>query len=217
MHLLIMGPPGAGKGTQADQLVKRLKIAHISTGDMFRQAIKEGTDLGKKAKEYMDAGKLVPDAITVGIVKERLGAPDCQKGFLLDGFPRTVQQAEALDAILTELGMPLDAVFNLEVQLEKLVARLTGRRVCTKCGANYHIEYNQPKEAGKCDQCNADLYHRSDDTEATVRSRLDVYTQQTQPLIDYYQVKGLVKGINGDQPISQVLRDIGKSLGRDWA
>jgi adenylate kinase len=215
MKLLIMGPPGAGKGTQAEVLVKELKITHISTGDMFRAAIKEGTEMGKKAKEYMDAGQLVPDEVVVGMVKDRLLQPDCQSGFLLDGFPRTIAQAGALDEALKNMGILLDGVINVEVAREKLMDRLTGRRVCKGCGASYHVIFNPPAVAGKCNSCSAELYQRDDDNETTVGNRLDVYEAQTQPLIDYYKAQGILKNINGDQEISQVLKEILKSLGRE--
>ncbi|MBO8128016.1 MAG: adenylate kinase [Peptococcaceae bacterium] len=208
MNLLIMGPPGGGKGTQAEVIVKELGITHISTGDMFREAVKAGTEMGKKAKEYMDKGALVPDEVVVGMVKDRLSQPDCAKGFLLDGFPRTVAQAEALDATLKEMGIKLDAVINIAVPREKIVQRLTGRRVCRQCGATYHILYKKPQVEGKCDKCGGELYQRSDDTEATVNERLDVYEAQTQPLIEYYSKQGLIKNINGDQDISKVSEDI---------
>lgn len=208
LNLLIMGPPGAGKGTQAEMLVKELNITHISTGDMFRAAIKEGTEMGKKAKEYMDKGQLVPDEVVVGMVKDRLSQPDCKNGFLLDGFPRTVAQAEALDATLKEMGIKLDGVINIEVPREKLVARLTGRRVCKSCGSSYHVVFNPPQKEGVCDNCGGELYQRSDDNEETVSSRLDVYEKQTQPLIEYYQKRGLLININGDQEINKVLQDI---------
>lgn len=217
MRIILLGPPGAGKGTQAEVLVKKLSIPHISTGDMFRNAIKEGTELGKKAKEYMDSGQLVPDEVTVGIVQERISQNDCQGGFLLDGFPRTVAQAEALDGILAEMQTQLDAVISIEVPKEKLVARLTGRRVCRKCGATYHMEFNPPGQDGICDKCGEELYQRSDDTEETVLNRLSVYENQTAPLIEYYSQKGLLKKIDGDNPIEQVLVKIGESLGRNWA
>ncbi|NLL19263.1 MAG: adenylate kinase [Clostridia bacterium] len=217
MNLLIMGPPGAGKGTQAETLTAKLDIPHISTGDMFRKAISEGTELGKKAKEYMDAGQLVPDEVTIGIVKERLSEEDCRKGFLLDGFPRTVPQAEALEGILRELGMELDAVLNVAVPDEKLVARLTGRRICRQCGASYHVLYNAPKQEGICDACQGELYQRSDDSEETATNRLSVYHQNTAPLIDFYAKRGLLKEIDGDRPIPEVLVAIGQALGRDWA
>ncbi len=208
MKLLIMGPPGAGKGTQAEVLVKELNITHISTGDMFRAAIKEGTEMGKKAKEYMDKGALVPDEVVVGMVKDRLSKPDCASGFLLDGFPRTLEQARALDATLKEMDIKLDGVINIAVPREKLMARLTGRRVCKGCGASYHIMFNKPKVEGKCNSCGGELYQRSDDNEEAVSNRLDVYEAQTQPLIDYYTQQGLLLNINGDQEINKVLQDI---------
>lgn len=212
MKLLIMGPPGAGKGTQAEVLVKELNITHISTGDMFRAAIKEGTDMGKKAKEYMDKGALVPDEVVVGMVKDRLSKPDCADGFLLDGFPRTLDQAKSLDATLQAMDIKLDGVINIAVPRERLMARLTGRRVCRGCGASYHVLFNQPKVEGKCNSCDGELYQRSDDNEEAVGNRLDVYEAQTQPLIDYYQAQGLLLNINGDQDIKQVLEDILASL-----
>ncbi|MEW6446980.1 MAG: adenylate kinase [Bacillota bacterium] len=208
MNLLIMGPPGAGKGTQAVEVVKELKIPHISTGDMLREAVKQGTEMGKKAKEYMDKGQLVPDEVIIGVVKERIAQPDCKTGFLLDGFPRTLPQAEALDATLKDLGVKLDGVINIKVPRERIVARITGRRVCRSCGDTYHITNKPPKEAGKCDKCGGELYQRSDDTEETVNKRLDVYEAQTKPLLDYYGKQGLVLDINGDQPIDKVLQDI---------
>ncbi len=208
MKLMIMGPPGAGKGTQAERLVKDLDITHISTGDMFRAAIKEGTEMGRKAKEYMDKGQLVPDEVVVGMVKDRLSRPDCVKGFLLDGFPRTVAQADALSKTLDQMGIKLDGVINIEVPRERLMARLTGRRVCRKCGASFHVMFNPPKKEGVCDSCGGELYQRSDDNEETVSNRLDVYEAQTQPLIDYYKARGLLLNINGDQNIDLVLKDV---------
>ncbi|MFA5384257.1 MAG: adenylate kinase [Eubacteriales bacterium] len=212
MNLLIMGPPGAGKGTQAEVLVKELSITHISTGDMFRNAIKEGTEMGKKAKEYMDRGELVPDEVVVGMVKERLAMSDCAKGFLLDGFPRTLPQAEALDETLKALTILLDGVINIDVPRERLMARLTGRRICKGCGASYHVLFNPPKDEGKCNSCAGELYQRSDDNEEAVSNRLDVYESQTQPLIDYYVKVNLLKNINGDQDIKKVLDDVLASL-----
>jgi adenylate kinase len=212
VKLLIMGPPGAGKGTQAEVMVKELKISHISTGDMFRAAIKEGTEMGKKAKEYMDAGQLVPDEVVVGMVKERLTIPDCQNGFLLDGFPRTLAQADALSATLDKMAIKLDGVINIDVPRARLMARLTGRRICRSCGASFHVEFNAPKQAGVCNSCGGELYQREDDNEATVSSRLDVYEAQTQPLIAYYANKGQLINVNGDQDIKQVLQDILSSL-----
>lgn len=208
-----MGGPGAGKGTQANPLVERFHFPHISTGDMFRAAIKEGTALGLKAKSYMDAGGLVPDEVTIGIVEERLALPDCADGFLLDGFPRTLAQGSALADILERLGMKLDGVINIEVDEEVLIPRLTGRRVCRKCGSSYHMIFNPPKQEAVCGQCGGELYQRSDDTVETAKNRLNVYNSQTEPLIAFYAEKGLLKRINGDQPIDQVFQDILKVLG----
>jgi adenylate kinase len=207
-----MGPPGAGKGTQAEVLVKELNIVHISTGDMFREAIKQGTEMGKKAKEYMDKGALVPDEVVIGMVKDRLSQPDTKGGFLLDGFPRTVEQAGALDKSLYSLGIKLDGVVNIVVPLDKLMARLTGRRVCKGCGASYHVLFNPPKTEGKCNSCDGELYQRTDDNEESVGTRLKAYQDKTQPLIDYYNEKGLLIDINGDQEIKKVLDDIVKAL-----
>lgn len=212
MFILLMGPPGAGKGTQAAKLVEKFKIPHISTGDMFRAAVKEGTELGKQAKACMDAGQLVPDSITIGIVKERLAKEDCKAGFILDGFPRTTVQAEALDRTLAELAIKLDRVINITAPNSELVERMTGRRICKTCGATYHVAFNAPQKPGICDKCNGELYQRADDTEATVVNRLEVYQEQTQPLIEYYQDKGLYTEINGLQPIDKVLDDIVNSL-----
>ena len=214
MKILLMGPPGAGKGTQAEKLTELFNIPHISTGDMFRKAQKDGTELGLKAKGYMEKGQLVPDEVTIGIVRERLAEEDCKSGFLLDGFPRTVQQADALDQILTDLGTQLDAVLNIEVAKDFLVERLTGRRVCRGCGATYHVKFNAPKVEGVCDKCGGELYQRADDTIETVGDRLDVYAEQTAPLIDYYAAKGLIKNIDGSQRVEKVLADIKGSLGR---
>ena len=208
-----MGGPGAGKGTQASPLVEKFHFPHISTGDMFRAAIKNGTELGLKAKSFMDAGGLVPDEVTIGIVAERLALPDCADGFLLDGFPRTLAQGVALGQILDRLGMKLDGVINIEVGEDVLIPRLTGRRVCRKCGASYHMIFNKPEKEGVCGQCAGELYQRSDDNVETAQNRLNVYNLQTQPLIDFYQEQGLVKRINGDQPIDQVFADILKALG----
>lgn len=213
MNLVLMGPPGAGKGTQAAFLVKQFGIPHISTGDMFRLAMQQGTELGLKAKGYMEAGQLVPDEVTIGIVRDRLSQPDCQKGFLLDGFPRTVVQAEALQELLEKLNRVIDAVINIEVTIPNLLARMNGRLVCRKCGTTYHAEYGPPKAANICDKCNGEVYQRSDDVGPTVEKRLIVYETQTAPLIDYYQKQGLLKTISGEQEVESVFQDILKSLG----
>ena len=213
MKIILMGGPGAGKGTQAGPLVEKFHFPHISTGDMFRAAIKDGTALGLKAKSYMDAGGLVPDEVTIGIVAERLAQPDCAEGFLLDGFPRTLAQGNALKEILDRLSMKLDGVINIEVAEDILIPRLTGRRVCRKCGTSYHMVFNPPKVEGVCGQCGGELYQRSDDTVETAQNRLNVYNQQTEPLINFYQEQGLLKRINGDQPIDKVFADILKALG----
>lgn len=198
MNLILLGPPGAGKGTQAKLLSARHGIPHISTGDIFRAAIREGTPLGVRAKEFLDRGALVPDEIVIGIVTERLGAEDCRRGFLLDGFPRTLPQAEALDRYLAETGRPLTAAIDLEVGEEILIRRLTGRRVCRACGAPYHVDTNPPREPGRCDRCGGELYQRDDDQPETVAERLRVYEAQTKPLIDYYERRGLLRRIEGD-------------------
>jgi len=209
-----MGPPGAGKGTQADFLKSAMNIPHISTGDMFRKAVTEGTKLGLEAKSYMDSGQLVPDSVTIGIVKERLSQDDCSQGFLLDGFPRTIPQAEALDKTVAELMIKLDAVVNIIVPREDLIARLTGRWVCKKCGATYHLLFNPPKNDKQCDVCGETLYQRDDDKEETVVKRLDVYDSQTMPLIEYYRGKGLLLEIRGDKAVAEVTQDIMDALKR---
>lgn len=208
MYILLMGPPGAGKGTQAANLVKKYDIPHISTGDMFRAAVKEGTELGKKAKACMDAGQLVPDEITIGIVRERLQKPDCTKGFILDGFPRTVEQADALDGILKSLSIHLTRAVDISVPSSSLIERAVGRRVCKKCGAAYHIRFNPSKKDGVCDECGGETYQRADDSEETMKSRLSVYDAQTKPLIRYYQKAGLYSEIDGSQEMSKVFADI---------
>ncbi|WP_335872183.1 adenylate kinase [Bacillus sp. 2205SS5-2] len=213
MNILLMGPPGAGKGTQAEKIVEKYGIPHISTGDMFRAAIKGSTDLGLKAKSFMDKGELVPDEVTIGIVRDRLAKPDCVKGFLLDGFPRTVAQAKALEDILSELNKSIDYVINVNVDHDVLMERLTGRRICKNCGATYHLVFNPPSNEGICDRCKSDLYQRADDNEETVQNRLSVYTKQTQPLLDFYQGKGYLEEINGQQDINKVFEDIEKLVG----
>jgi len=208
-----MGLPGAGKGTQAEKIVDKYGIPHISTGDMFRAAIKGGTELGLKAKSFMDNGDLVPDEVTIGIVRERLSKEDCEKGFLLDGFPRTVAQAEALENILADLGKKMNYVININVDKDILMERLTGRRICKECGATYHLVFNPPTEEGVCDRCGGELYQRADDNEETVQNRLDVNIKQTQPLLAYYEDKGYLKNIDGQQDIHRVFDDIDELLG----
>jgi len=212
MNIVFMGPPGAGKGTQAEYIVEQFGIPHISTGDAFRLAMKQGTELGLVAKGYVDAGKLVPDEVTIGIVRDRLQQDDCKKGFLLDGFPRTISQAEALDEIVAAMGKQIDHVINLSVDRDKLLARLTGRRICRSCGATYHILFNPPKQEGVCDKCGGELYQRSDDTEEKVGTRLDEYITKTAPLLEYYANKGLLRQVNGEQDIAQVSAEISAIL-----
>lgn len=213
MQLILMGPPGAGKGTQAAELIKKYGIPQISTGDMFRAAVKEGTELGKKAEACMKSGALVPDEVTIGIVKERLSKADCEKGFILDGFPRTVEQADALEKILSELGKKLDAVLNIHVPAEDLIERAVGRRICKGCGATYHVKFNAPKAEGKCDNCGGELYQRADDNADTMKNRLSVYEASTRPLIDYYKKAGVYSEIDGRQPINEVTAALIKILG----
>ncbi|WP_347548078.1 adenylate kinase [Pseudalkalibacillus hwajinpoensis] len=212
MNLVLMGLPGVGKGTQAEKIVEKYGIPHISTGDMFRAAIKEGTPLGIKAKEFMDSGNLVPDEVTIGIVRERLGKDDCEKGFLLDGFPRTVAQADALEEILSDMDKKLDYVINIAVEEDQLMQRLTGRRVCRNCGATYHAVFNPPNEEGICDKCGGELYQREDDKEETVRTRLEVNKQQQQPLLTFYEGKGYLTTIDGNRDINEVFEDVDQLL-----
>lgn len=207
-----MGLPGAGKGTQAEQIVEKYNIPHISTGDMFRAAMKNNTELGKKAKSFMDNGDLVPDEVTNGIVRERLAEDDAKNGFLLDGFPRTVEQAEELENILNDLGTELDAVINIEVDKDVLMKRLTGRWICRTCGKTYHEIYNPPKVPGKCDLDGGELYQRDDDKKETVQKRLNVNMKQTKPLLDFYSEKGKLHNINGEQDIKDVFVDVEKIL-----
>jgi len=207
-----MGPPGAGKGTQAERIVEAFGIPHISTGDAFRLAMSQGTPLGVQAKSFVDQGLLVPDEITNGIVKERLEKPDCDKGFLLDGFPRTIAQAEALDTMLSSMGKQIDHVINLKVDRGLLLDRLTGRRICKSCGATYHVLFNPPKQEGVCDKCSGELYQRSDDTEEKVGTRLDEYTNKTAPLLEYYANKGLLREVDGQQDIDEVTAAIASLL-----
>jgi adenylate kinase len=208
-----MGLPGAGKGTQAERIVENYEIPHISTGDMFRAAIKEGTQLGLEAKSYIDKGELVPDEVTIGIVRERLSKADCEKGFLLDGFPRTVAQAEALEQMLEGLNRKIDHVINIDVDQSILMDRLTGRRICKECGATYHLVFNPPAQEGVCDKCGGELYQRADDNSETVANRLEVNVKQSKPLLDFYETKGYLRNINGDQDINVVFEDVRALLG----
>jgi adenylate kinase len=197
MNLILLGPPGAGKGTQAQMIVDRYQIPQISTGDILRRAVKAGTPLGRKAKSFMDQGQLVPDEVVIEIIDERLRASDCSPGFILDGFPRTIAQAEALQPILTQMGKSIDHVINIEVDSEELVRRLTGRRTCKNCGAMFHILFHRPKVEWICDRCGGTLYQREDDKEETIRIRLNQYQKETAPLIQYYQLKSYLRSIQG--------------------
>lgn len=215
MRLVLLGPPGVGKGTQASAIVSKYKIPHISTGDIFRANIKEGTELGKEAKSYMDKGLLVPDEVVVSIVKDRLTKDDCKEGFLLDGFPRTLEQADALDKELSKLGIKLDKVVNIDADKEILVKRAIGRRICKSCGATYHIEFNPPKVENICDLDGGELYQRDDDIVETVSTRIEVYTNQTKPLIKYYEEKGIILNVDGTRPIDETFDTIVKALSND--
>lgn len=208
MLLILLGPPGAGKGTQAGQLVEDYGLAYISTGAILRSAVKEGTALGQKARQYMDLGQLVPDELVVEIVKDRLQQPDCDKGALLDGFPRTVEQATFLEKVLPETGKKVDCVLLIEVVEEELVERLTGRRVCSECGTNFHVAHKPPKVRNVCDECGGDLHQRDDDSLETVKERLEVYKNQTAPLIDFYDSKNVLARIDGNQEIEAVSEKI---------
>ncbi len=212
MRVVLLGPPGAGKGTQAAKLINKYNIPHISTGDIFRKNLKEKTKLGLKAKEYMDKGLLVPDELVVDIVKDRLTEEDCTEGFLLDGFPRTVEQAEALKAEMSKLKISLDGVINIEIKDEILIDRLTNRLVCKKCGATYNAKSNKPKKDNACDVCDGELYIRDDDKEETVRNRLEIYKKQTEPLIEYYEEKGLLATVDGALDTEIVFDKICKAL-----
>lgn len=212
MYILLLGPPGAGKGTQAANIVKKFNIPHISTGDMFRLAVKEQTELGKKAKACMDKGELVPDEITNGIVRDRLAKEDAKKGFILDGFPRTVAQADELTKILKDLNVTLTCVLDIYVPLEHLLERAVGRRICKKCGETYHVKFKPTQIDGICDICRGETYQRADDHESTIRNRLAVYEKQTKPLIDYYEKKGIYRKINGNQKMDDVFEEILRTL-----
>ncbi|MDD7512468.1 MAG: adenylate kinase [Clostridiales bacterium] len=214
LRTILLGPPGAGKGTQAVKIVEKYNIPHISTGDIFRENIKNETELGNRAKAYMDRGELVPDELVVEIATDRLTKDDCKNGFLLDGFPRTIFQAEKLDEFLAQRGEKIDKVINIDVEKDALVKRITGRRVCKSCGASYHVVNIPPKKDGVCDLCNGELIQRADDTEETVLNRIDVYNKQTKPLVDYYDKAGVIINIDGNKDLDDVLADIVKGLGK---
>ena len=203
MNLILMGAPGAGKGTQSEKISEKYNIPAIATGDILRAAIKEGTELGKSAKSYIDAGKLVPDEVVIGIINEKFSSDSCRNGFILDGFPRSIPQAEALDA----MGVKMDVVLNIEVPDEKIIERMSGRRVCS-CGASYHVAYLPPKKDGICDKCGAELYIRADDAEETVKKRLDTYHAQTEPLKEYYAAKGILVTVNGRDEVADTTADV---------
>jgi adenylate kinase len=214
MQIVIFGPPGAGKGTQAKFISEEFNVPHISTGDILRENVREGTSLGKKAKAYMDKGALVPDELLIDLIKERLQKPDTRRGFLLDGYPRTLAQAKALDEILDDINKKLDAVVNVDVGANELVRRLGGRLTCKSCQASYNVKTKPPKVPRICDLCGGELYQRADDTEAAIKNRIKVYKKQTQPLIDYYKKKGLLIDIDGEREIDEVRSDIMKALER---
>ncbi|MDK2876047.1 MAG: adenylate kinase [Archaeoglobaceae archaeon] len=214
MNLILLGAPGAGKGTQAKFIAEKYGIPQVSTGDILREAVAKGTELGRKAKEFMNQGKLVPDEIVIGIVKERLTRKDCEKGFILDGFPRTIAQAEALDKIMGEMGKEIDAVINVNVPEEEVVKRIVNRRICKNCGAIYHLIHNPPKKNGVCDKCGGELYQRDDDREEVVRERFAVYKRSTQPLIDYYKKKGILYDVDGTKDVEAVRSEILSILGK---
>lgn len=213
MNIMLFGAPGAGKGTQAKFLIEKYGIPQISTGDILRAAIKEGTAMGLEAKKFMDEGKLVPDSTIIGIIKDRLSQDDCKKGFILDGFPRTLAQAEALEVLMKEMGIKLDKVISLNVPDELILERIVGRKVCPVCGASFHVEFNPPKVAGKCDLCGADLITRKDDNEETVTKRLNEYHSQTAPLFDFYQSRGILVDIDGTKKMEDITKEIFDILG----
>lgn len=213
MKIIMLGAPGAGKGTQAKMIADKYKVPHVSTGDIFRANIKNGTELGKEAKQYMDKGLLVPDELTVKILLDRVAQADCENGYVLDGFPRTIPQAEVLDKALTELGDKIDYAIDVNVPDENIIKRMSGRRACLACGATYHIEHIPPKKEGVCDRCGEALVLRDDDKEETVKNRLNVYHEQTQPLIEYYKGKGILKEVDGTVPMDQVFEAITDILG----
>jgi adenylate kinase len=212
MGIILLGPPGAGKGTQAKKLSAEYGIPQVSTGDMLREAVKHGTELGKKAKSFMNSGGLVPDDVVIGIVKERLAEEDCSKGFILDGFPRTIPQAQALDRVVGELGKTIRFVLSLEVDQNELMERLCGRRTCTGCGAMYHVKFSVPKETGKCDKCGTALIQRDDDKEETIKNRLDNYNKATAPLLDYYKSTGKIRSVMASGEIDAIFNNIVRIL-----
>ena len=207
-NIILMGPPGAGKGTLATSLKDELKLVHVSTGDMFREAIKNGTPLGKEAKSYLDSGNLVPDSVTIGLVKERLSQDDCKDGFLLDGFPRTLVQAEALDELSKEINRPIEVVINLTCDENALIERISGRRVCPKCGTPYHTSFKKPQKENVCDVCGNDLYQRPDDNENALKVRLQHYANDTKPLLDYYDKQGLLASFNANNSIKHIFDEV---------
>ncbi len=208
MYFVLLGPPGAGKGTQAARIEAKYQIPHIATGDIFRREIKNETALGKKAKSYIDQGDLVPDEVTIGMVKKRLHESDCEDGFILDGFPRTINQADALTKIMSELDISLDVVLNIKVAKAEVIKRLSQRRICSECGATYHLEFDPPAKKGICGKCSGELYQRDDDQAETIKERLKVYQEKTAPLIDYYQEKEILKLVDGEQNFDEVFAQI---------
>ncbi len=213
MKIIMLGAPGAGKGTQAKRIAKKYNIPHISTGDIFRANIKEGTELGKRAKEYMDKGELVPDDITIGMLLDRIHKADCKDGFVLDGFPRTIPQAKSLSEALSKLNEKIDYAINIDVPDDSIITRMSGRRACLSCGSTYHIKYSAPKKENICDNCGSELVIRDDDKPETVKKRLDVYHKQTQPLIDYYDNENILANVDGTKDMEEVFLDIVAVLG----
>jgi len=212
MRIVLLGAPGAGKGTQAKKMIEKYGIPQISTGDILRKAVADGTPLGKEAKSYMDKGELVPDSVVIGLVKERLSQDDCKKGFILDGFPRNTSQAETLDQVLSEMNMPLQLALSVDVDFDILMKRLTGRRTCKQCNQMYNIYFSPPQKEGVCDKCGGELYQRDDDKEETIKKRLEVYEAQTAPLIDYYEKKGILKRVDGVGDIDEIFANICRIL-----
>ncbi|MEJ2182532.1 MAG: adenylate kinase [Nitrospirota bacterium] len=213
MRLVLLGAPGAGKGTQAKKLIEKYGIPQISTGDLLRKAVADGTSLGKEAKAYMDKGELVPDSVVLGMVKERLDQPDAREGFILDGFPRNTAQAKALDEMLGGMGMPLDGAISVDVPSGDLMKRLTGRRTCKQCGQMYNVYFNPPRKEGVCDNCGGELFQRDDDREETIRKRLEVYEAQTAPLAEYYKDKGILKSVDGTGSIEEIFERMTAAVG----